>query len=103
MSRRSGIRMSRRSGIRKNTGLVLMTFGLVSSPVIHVAIFISVGIGVWWPIIQEILDSPARAFWLIPLGCFFSSLGIFFQSFIYGILAWPFIALTTWLLDETPP
>ena len=95
-----GFFMARGSSIRKNTGVALVSILAVSSNVVPIVIFISIATGVWWPIIQGILDSPVHALWLIPLGFLFTGFAAFIQSLIYSILVLPLVALSGWLLEE---
>lgn len=95
-----GFFMARGSDIRRNTGLVLARILGLSSNVVPIIIFISVTIGVWWPIIKSINGSPVHALWLIPLGFLATGFAALIQTLIYSILVLPLTMLTTWLLNE---
>ncbi len=86
--------------MRLRTGMALGSVLGVMNLVVHVVIILGIATGIWWPIIKAIMDSPAAALWLIPLGLLLSWLAVRIQQFIYNILIFPLAVLTGWLLKQ---
>ena len=90
--------------IRHSMGYALITVWGVLNFVIQIAIYISLATGIWWPLIQVIIDDPVSAIWIIPIGFFLTALSAMILRFIYGLLlavvAIPGGALTMWLLRD---
>lgn len=95
-----GFYIAQKRDIRKGVGFALLAFLGVGKPIVGVAIFLGIVAGVWWPIGKTIIESPLWALLLIPAGLFFSAVAWWIQTFIYSLLVWPLVWLTTRLLEE---
>ena len=87
-------------GMRQQIGLFLLILGSITKFLAWVFIVLFVA-GIWWQMIQPVLDAPLQALWRIPLAIILSGIGAFILRMIYNVLALPLVALTVWLLRES--
>ncbi len=89
---------------RHGIGYALMFIFTVLNVLVQVAIYISLATGIWWPLIQVIIDNPVSVIWIVPLGLLITALSATILRLIYGLLlavvAIPGGALTMWLLRD---
>ena len=95
-----GFYIAKGGNIRYKVGVALLSILAISGHVVPFVIFLGIVVGVWWPIIQVIIESPMWALLLIPFGFIISGFARWIQTLIFGLLMFPLTALTAWLLQE---
>ena len=95
-----GFYLAKTGKIRTKIGFLLFSLLAIGANVMPWVIFLSIIVGIWWPIIKIIIGSPLWAFLLIPVGFIVSGFSFWLHTLIYGLITFPILALAGWLVQD---